>query len=145
MLVRPILEYAAPVWDPHLQQDIDALEKVQRRAARFVLTRHHNTSSVSEMLTILNWPTLAQRRQDARLRLLYKALKGQSTVHNNRLKFAPKRDRRSHDQQLSRVQGKSDYRNMSFLPRTIRDWNNLPATTVSAPSLDIFTQRMSRA
>ena len=97
MLVRPILEYAAPVWDPHLQQDINALEKVQRRAARFVLTRHHNTSSVSEMLNILNWPSLAQRRQDARLRLLYKALNGQSTVHNNRFTFAPKRDRRSHD------------------------------------------------
>ena len=28
-LVRPHLEYAAPVWDPHLQKDIDKLESVQ--------------------------------------------------------------------------------------------------------------------
>jgi len=30
-LVRPILEYSSPVWDPYLAKDILALEKVQRR------------------------------------------------------------------------------------------------------------------
>jgi hypothetical protein len=34
-LVRPSLEYACSVWNPYLQQDIDAIERVQRRAARF--------------------------------------------------------------------------------------------------------------
>ena len=34
-LVRPILEYATQVWDPH-QQTIYKLEMVQRRAARWV-------------------------------------------------------------------------------------------------------------
>ena len=29
-LVRPLLEYAAPAWSPHLHRDIDMLEKVQR-------------------------------------------------------------------------------------------------------------------
>ena len=29
--VRPLLEYASPVWSPHLIKDIDAIEKVQRR------------------------------------------------------------------------------------------------------------------
>ena len=36
-IVRPQLEYAAPVWDPHTQDDIDKIEMVQRRAARWVL------------------------------------------------------------------------------------------------------------
>ncbi|KAL8615930.1 hypothetical protein ACOMHN_034606 [Nucella lapillus] len=31
--VRPILEYASSVWDPHTQKNIDKLEAVQRRAA----------------------------------------------------------------------------------------------------------------
>ena len=35
-LVRPILEYASPVWDPHLIKDSDQIEKVQRTAARWV-------------------------------------------------------------------------------------------------------------
>ena len=36
-LVRPILEYACPVWSPHLVKDILAIEKVQRRASRIAL------------------------------------------------------------------------------------------------------------
>ena len=35
-MVRSILEYACAVWDPHLKKDIGAIERVQRRAARFV-------------------------------------------------------------------------------------------------------------
>ena len=35
-LVRPILEYGSSVWDPHYEGLIDDLEKVQKRAARFV-------------------------------------------------------------------------------------------------------------
>ena len=36
-LVRPILEFACPVWLPHLVKDILAIEKVQRRASRIAL------------------------------------------------------------------------------------------------------------
>ena len=35
-LVRPILEYAAVVWSPHLQCQKNQIEKIQRSAARFV-------------------------------------------------------------------------------------------------------------
>ena len=33
-LIRPKLEYASSVWDPHLSKDIQAIERVQRIAAR---------------------------------------------------------------------------------------------------------------
>ena len=36
-MVRPIMEYASAVWDPFYVKDIQQLEKVQRRAARWVL------------------------------------------------------------------------------------------------------------
>ena len=32
--VHPHLEYAIPVWDPHLSKDVEALESVQRYASR---------------------------------------------------------------------------------------------------------------
>ena len=35
-MVRPVLDYASTVWDPHQQGDIKILEQVQRRAARYV-------------------------------------------------------------------------------------------------------------
>ena len=39
-LVRPILEYGSSLWDPHYEGLMDDLEKVQKRAARFV-TRNY--------------------------------------------------------------------------------------------------------
>lgn len=35
--VRPYLEYAVLAWSPHLQQDVSAIERVQRRATKLVL------------------------------------------------------------------------------------------------------------
>jgi len=35
-LVRPNMVYAAAAWDPYATKDIKQLERVQRRAARFV-------------------------------------------------------------------------------------------------------------
>ena len=49
-LVRPHLEYAATVWSPHTSDNIKKVEMVQRRSARYVCNRWHNTSSVSEMV-----------------------------------------------------------------------------------------------
>jgi hypothetical protein len=61
-LVRPKPEYSNCVWDPHTKSQIHQLEMVQRRAARYTCNRYHNTSSVTEMLQTLNWPTLEKRR-----------------------------------------------------------------------------------
>ena len=36
-LVRPVLEYAASVWNPYFVKDVFALEIVQRRASRLAL------------------------------------------------------------------------------------------------------------
>ena len=71
-LVRPSLEYACSVWDPYTKENITQLEQVQHRAARYVTNHYHNTSSVSNMIEHLNWRSLADRRSDARLVMLYK-------------------------------------------------------------------------
>ena len=34
---RPVLEYCSPVWSPYLVKEIASLEKVQRRATKFIL------------------------------------------------------------------------------------------------------------
>ena len=49
-LIRPKLSYAAPVWMPHHQKEIDRIEKVQRTAARWTCRHWRNQSHVVEML-----------------------------------------------------------------------------------------------
>ena len=39
-IVRPLLEYAACVWDPYQEYLLYDLEKIQRRAARWVLSNY---------------------------------------------------------------------------------------------------------
>ena len=47
-LVRPHLEYASTVWDPHTHENIYKLDIIQRRAVRYTCNRWHNISSVTE-------------------------------------------------------------------------------------------------
>ena len=37
LLLGPHLEFAVPVWNPHLKRDIEELENIQHRATRLVL------------------------------------------------------------------------------------------------------------
>jgi hypothetical protein len=63
-LVRPTVEYASSVWDPYHQNNKHRLEMVQRREARYVTNRHHNTSYVSSMIEDLNWKSLEVYSED---------------------------------------------------------------------------------
>ena len=71
-LVRPQLEYASTVWYPHTTTDINNVEAVRRRAARWATRDNRYTSSVTAMLKDLNWRPLDQRRIDSRLVMMYK-------------------------------------------------------------------------
>ncbi len=52
-LVRPHLEYGVAAWDPYYVKDIDTLERVQRRAARFITGCYSREASVSQMISSL--------------------------------------------------------------------------------------------
>ena len=71
-LVRPQLEYASTLWSPHTATDIQKVEAIQRRAARWVYRDYSYTSSTTAMMKDLNWCPLDQRRIDSRLLMLYK-------------------------------------------------------------------------
>ena len=62
-IARPNLEYATAVWDPYRQKQIDSIEAVQRRAARFIKREYNRTSSVTEMLQSLDFHLLENRRK----------------------------------------------------------------------------------
>ncbi|KAK2167742.1 hypothetical protein NP493_1264g00008 [Ridgeia piscesae] len=144
--VRPILEYSATVWDPHSANNIKTIEKVQRRAARWVTNRHHQTSCVNSIIDSLAWPTLQQRRKKARLEMFYKFHHHLITIDSEYLP-QPTETRSSHRKNNTHSYNipycRTQYRQMSFFPRTIPEWNSLPQEIVAAKSLDCFKSRLA--
>ena len=85
--IRPVLEYDSSVWDPQSILLQDELEKVQKRAARFVTGNYvdYETGSMTGILKQLKWESLKRRRKDSRLIMLYKGLKGAASIPTNDL------------------------------------------------------------
>ena len=95
-LVHPILEYGSSAWDPQSILLQDELEKVQKRAARFVMGSYvYENGSITGILKQLKWESLKKRRKDSRLIMLYKGLKGAASIPTNDLVF-PIRPTRNH-------------------------------------------------
>ena len=80
-LVRPALEYASSAWDPTTQSNIQALEQVQKRAARFVFNDYttRTPGCLTKILDDLGWDTLQKRRQDSDYRVTDEALLAETT------------------------------------------------------------------
>ena len=140
-LVRPILEYAPTVWDPYTLENINRVEMIQRRAARYVLNQYGRRSSVNAMLKELKWPLLETRRKVSRLCMLYKA--------TNKLVELPSQEiqLKSNTRSSLRINNSKafnipdtpkHYIKESFYPKTIREWNILPEKIVTADTIESF-------
>ena len=80
------------------------LEMVQHRAARYVLHRHRNTSSVTDMLQTLNWRSLESRRKDMRLCMMFKIDRGLVAVSKDSRLIQQKRlTRHSHSRAFQTI------------------------------------------
>ena len=136
-LVRPILEYASTVWDPHTQANINQLEAVQRRAARFVNGDYRTTSSTSQMLKDLHWQPLQERRSHSKLVMVYRIVHGLVDIpctyyHPSTLST------RGHSLKFLVPFCRLDIYRHSFFPSGIRLWNSLPECIATVDSLEAF-------
>ena len=119
------------------------IEMVQRRAARFVLGRYNNTSSVGDMLYELGWTSLQTRRQTLRLCMMYKIHKGLIAMDAQEFMTPLQRRSRHVNSNAYKIpRSKTDYHMYSFFPRTIREWNSLANETVNAPNLTAFKKSL---
>jgi len=117
-LVRPILEYGAARWDPYREGQIIALDRVQKKAAKFA---HHKNSP--------NWENLASRRKLSRICALFKAYSGERAWKpiGDRLERPHYVSRVDHERKIRSRRQRTDIGKYSFVNRTIQNWNQLPA------------------
>ena len=71
---------SSTIWSPWLYKDKAELEKVQRRAARFVCNNYDPVYSVTAMIDQLNWQKLENHRNNSHLCLLFKIMQCQIHV-----------------------------------------------------------------
>jgi hypothetical protein len=128
-LTRPHLEYGSAVWDPIYKTQITELQKVQRRAARFIKNDYSHESSVTTMLSQLNLPPLATRRLIHRICIFHHAYYGTIAIPIPSYIISITRPtRHSSETDFIQVSTSANYYQQTFFPRTVCDWNALPAS-----------------
>ena len=135
LLVRPHLEYAAPVWDPHLVKDTSNLERVQKFGLRMCMKNWD--ASYHDLLDMSQMPTLENRRLYLKLCTLFKIAHGSFYFPSNVV--APQPSRHVHVLPLLHQPfAHTNSFKSSFFPSTISVWNNLPVDALTAPSTYSF-------
>ena len=141
-LVRPTLEYSSTVWSPHLRKLKKEVEKVQRRAARYVSNRYTPMDIPTEMMQSLKWETLEQRRLKSRVVMGYRIVHGLVGIHPDQL-VSSISSTRGHDMKYNTIYGRTDYYRKTFFPSLIPLWNRLPSKVISATSLEDFKSKLA--
>ena len=144
--VRCHLEFAIPAWSPWLVQDIETLERVQKRAVNFIVGLTGKT--YEEKLIELNMTSLAERRKKFDLIQTFKILNGHdrvdasiwfNTVGDN----ANRLTRNTvYSKNLVATRSRTDIRKNFFSNRVVNLWNSLPTDVKNARTVKIFKARL---
>ena len=133
-------KFAAVIWDPYHHNNIQQLEKVQRRAARWVLNDFSRFSSVTAMLQHLSWPSLQLRRKTSRLQTLFKIIHQDYSLSIPPHFISMSRCTRLYHPHHFILPNSSTYSHQqSFFSRSIKDWNNLPSSIIENNNIDSFS------
>ena len=118
----------------------------QRKAARFCLQNFSKTASVTDMLSDLKWDTLETRRKKNRLTLMYKLSHNLVDINTEEhlIPNSELRTRNSHAFKYRMPKVSKDVFKFSFFPRSITEWNSLPADLVNCNSLSDFKLNLGK-
>ena len=144
--VRPHLEYANPVWSPHLRKHIRLLESVQEGATKLV--DGMKNLEYTERLKKLDLPTLQHRRQRGDMIQVWNHF---NTYDRSTLspRFRPiPRVIRKHSFQLTRNKAKDGVlgvQSNSFYFSDPNGWNELDHKVVESQNINTFKARIDAA
>ena len=140
ILIRPHLEYAAPIWAPYLTRDTSNLEHVQKFGLRMCMKNWD--AAYHDLLDMTQMPTLENRRLYLKLCTLYKIIHGSFYFPSHVI--VPQPSRRIHAVPLLHQPfAHTTSFQSSFFPSTISVWNNLPVDALTAPSTYSFKNHIA--
>ena len=140
-LVRPHLDYACQVWDPHLAKDKKILEDVQRFGCK--LAAHQWDSSYQELLQLFELQTLEERRLHLKLGLMFKIIHNLCYFPNiPAFRATTPGLRNNHPSQFDIPFARTNAYKASFFPDSMAAWNLLSNECVTATSYNSFMNRL---
>ena len=143
--VRPILEYGDIIWDNCQDYNKDKLEKINIEAARIV-TGATKLVGLGSLYAECGWEKLETRREQHKLTQLYKMLKDLTPEYLQNL-IPPLHAQRHayntrHSHNIVNLNCRTTHHLNSFLPSTIRLWNNLPDRIKNLDNITAFKREL---
>jgi hypothetical protein len=144
--IRPLIEYADTIWDNCTLYEKNAIEKINLEAARIV-----SGATVSASRAILysetGWDSMSKRREKHKLIQFYKMYHQMTPTYLSQLipshRTLDNRPRTRHTADIPPPATRTNLYRDSFLPSTIKAWNELPPTLRQSPSLDTFKRQLN--
>ena len=139
--IRPLLEYGDVIWDNCTQYEKDELDKIQNEAARIVT----GTTKLVSIISLYNetcWETLERRRYNHKITLFYKMMHNITPLYL--LSLVPQsignlsRYNLRNSNDLQTIDARTNQYFNSFLPSSVRAWNNLPNNAKQCESVNSF-------
>ena len=141
-LVRLSLEYASCVWAPHWKHLREGVEKVQRRAVRYVCGIFEQQTPITDTQMALGFDTLEQRRLKAVV-MGYKIINDLVAVPSTQLK-PNTRGTRGNGKKFHQIYAGTNCCKFSFFPMLVLLWNAMPSKVVLAADLEDFKESLSQ-
>ena len=138
--------FSTVVWSPYTKRNTDKLERVQRRATKFILK---SDDPYDIRLKKLNLISLEKRRSLTDVTFLYKVLNGNIDIDiSGIIEFHSEADRfslRSTDfLTLKKKYAKTNILKYSFFHKIIDQWNQLPLDIRVSNDVNIFKTRVKK-
>ena len=144
--ILPLIDYGSITWGSASKPNIERVSKLQKRAARIILSVDFDTPS-SEMFQKLNWPSIENRIKYNKAVLTYRALNKQTPEYISKL-LKPLSEthslnlRSTENKSLHIPRAHSTIYDKSFTCSAPKLWNALPQTTRNADSLSTFKKQL---
>ena len=140
-MVRSQLLYCSPLWRPYLIKDITNLERIQRRATKFIINNY--TIDYKSRLTQTQVLPLMQFFELNDILFLVKSLKFPTAAFNifNYVTFNTSCTRSGSNHKLLHKFSPSSFHRHFYFIRIVRLWNSLPPIDLNLP-IDLIKRNL---